>query len=277
MGNVVRNKDDFNYLCNIAHDIVDNEVDKGIIEDILIHLLPKDSNGQILVGYNVREGKGKAGAYYPKFNIINISVPGLKEWVLQLAKILEDKYDIKEVQVFKAYLYLYVLLHEIEHSYQFLIGSGKVPAPCKMIEQGYRTITELFVATDTFFPRPIKKTRALISWIAYNCKAYYYVMERNAEVTAFGIVADIALANGHDESYRIFLEIKQALSIIGYTNNNDGTLINTIKGILMGDKLRKMDHDYESMDMMERYEWGLPIDQETRKKVLTKAKTTHDE
>ncbi len=270
MGSVVRNNDDRDYLCNLVFDIVDNGIDKEKVEEMLKHLLPKDNEGKLLVDYNIRVKKGKAGAYYPKFNIVNVSVPGLVDWVEEVYNSIVPMYEIKEVNIFKAYLYLSVLIHEIEHSYQFMIAAGKVPAPCKMVEQGYRTITEIIVPKKSFLPRPIKEVRTLISGIAYKCKEYYYVMERNAEVAALGTVEDIALTNGHEEAREILLDMKKAFSIVGYMENNDGTLINTIKGVLMGDKLRKIEHDYESMDMMERYEWGLPIDDETRKLVFTR-------
>ena len=62
--------------------------------------------------------------------------------------------------------------------------------------------------------------------------------------------------------------MRSIFAIAGYTKNTDGTLVNTFKDIHMGDKLKKIHHDYVDMDMMDRYRNGLPVDQHTRERIL---------
>ena len=72
-----------------------------------------------------------------------------------------------------------VLTHEVEHSYQYLIGKEVVPASCKMLQQGYKCLSELLVPKDYILPRPIKQVRRVISVISYKRRENEFLLETN--------------------------------------------------------------------------------------------------
>lgn len=268
MGNIVKKAEDFNYLKNLIVILNDLDITKDTIEEILIDLIPKDNDGNPLIKINVREKGNVTAIFYPKYESIHVCINQLKNWIEFNSKDLASYYGIENSDLFKNYLLLMVLTHEVEHSYQYLIGKEVVPTSCKMLQQGYKCLSELMVPKDYILPRPIKQVRRVISVISYKRRENEFLLERNAQYDSLSLISSLAISNGHDDIAGIFNNMKNTFAIAGYTKNCDGTLINTMKDIFMGDKLKKFEHDYESLDMNERFRLGLPIDEKTRSRVL---------
>lgn len=268
MGHIIKTEEDYNYLCTLVNEINENSFDKGTVESVLRRLLPKDCEGDFLIDYNIRDRGGYTAIFIPKYEIINISLLELYAWVDRNAADLATMYEVEDTRLLSSYLCLLAIMHELEHAYQYLVGIGKVEAPCKMIKEGYKTLFDLMIRKDYVIPRPIKQARRAISLVAYKSKENEFLLESNAQFDSLGTLSNIAFDNGHHEIRGALMDMRTVFATAGYTKNGDGPLINTFKSILMGDKLKKIDHDYECIDMMDRYRLGLPVDQRTRERIL---------
>lgn len=268
MSHIIKSESDREYLSNLVFDIVDNGFDKEKVEDILSNIIPKDVNDKILINYNVRETGGATAIFIPRYKVIQVSIDKINSWLDNNIQDLTEMYSIKDREILKSYLVLMILTHEVEHSYQYLIGKGIIDTPCKMLQQGYRTLTELMVPKDYIIPRPVTQIRRVISVIKYKSRENEFLLERNAQYDSLSLLASVAGTNGHDDIMGMFISMKNIFAKAGYIRNADGTLVNTFKDICMGDKLKRFDEDYEKLDMMERFRLGLPIDEKTRKRVL---------
>lgn len=268
MGNIVKKEEDFNYFKNLILVLKDLDINKEVVEEILLDLVPKDNKGISLIDINVRE-KGNAPAiFYPRDESISVCVNQLKHWIHVNAIDLTNYYGILNSELFEKYLFLMALTHEVEHAYQYLIGKGIIPVPCKMLQQGYKTLTELLIPKDYILPRPIKLVRRVVSVVSYMRRENEFLLERNAQFDSLGLIVDLASSNGHDDIAEVFNNMKNTFAVAGYTKNSDGPLVNTMKDIYMGDKLKKITFDYEKFDMDERFKLGLPVDDETRERIL---------
>lgn len=268
MGHIITDDSDISYYSELVYDIKDNGISIEKIENIIDKMIPRDEEGNLLVRYIVRQKGRNTAIFLPKYHVIEVSVDRLKEWLEINSKDLAKMFKVENDEIFRGYLILMVLSHEVEHAYQYLIGFGKVDAPCKMIQQGYKTLFDVMVPKEYILPRPVKEVRNTISLICYKRRENEFLLERNAQFDSLDMISKIASYNGHEEIGGMFDRMRNIFGTVGYTDNKDGALINTFRDILIGDKLRKLDNDYEGLDMEERYKLGLPIDEETRKKVL---------
>lgn len=269
MGNINISDDELLYFKSLVANEEGIELSKETLEQILNIIVPKDSNKNNLIGISVRQTGGATAVFYPQYESISLSIKKIEEWLLYNSKDLANYFNVENSTVFNNYLIFMVLTHEVEHSYQYLMGKGKFNAPCKMIEQGYKTITELFIPKDYILPRPIKKARRIISLLAYKKRENEFLLERNAQYDSLGFVEKLALSNDHVEIARVFSDMKNIFARAGYVNNCDGTLINTFKDIYIGRQLKNICYDYEDLSMDMRFRLGLPIDEVTRDKVLS--------
>ena len=277
MANLVLIEEVSTYLCGLVYDIKENGFDKEKVESILRRIMSRDENGDIFLKYRVSDKSVHTAIFIPQYEVIEVSIKRLNSWLDINTRDLAEMYEIDDKDLLRSYLVLMVLMHEVEHSNQYLISLGKIEAPCVAIKDAYSILFGLLKRKDYILPRPIKQVRRTLSIISYKRRENEFLLERNAQFNSLRMLSNIAFYNGDMDIRDLLLDMRNVFAVAGYTENTDGTLINTFKSIFMKDKLKKINQGYENMDMMERYEWGLPIDEETRKRVLTKTKTTHYE
>lgn len=268
MGHVVKSEDDSKYLCRLVFDIKDNGFNKEKVESIFERIIPRDNNDELLVRYNVTEKGNTTAIFIPKYEVINVSIKKLNEWLDNNTKDIADMYKVDDIELLRSYLFLMVLMHEVEHANQYLMACGKVEAPCLAIKDAYFTLFDLMKRKDYIIPRPIKQVRRAISLIAYKAKENEYLLERNAQFDSLSALSNIAFYNEHTDIRGVLLDMRNIFAVAGYVDNVDGALINTFRSICMGDKLKKFNHDYDDIDYMERYRLGLPVDKHTRERIL---------
>ena len=266
MGNMVGNN--IEYLCSMFETIRNEALTPFLIECLLEHIIPRDEDGKLLVNYVVREKSKTPAVFYPKYNTIQVGMVGLMNWVENNGNDLADVYNIEDSYKLKVYLILAAILHEVEHSYQYLIANGKIETPCEMIKEGYKTLTEMMIPKDYVIPRPVKQVRRMISIIKYRKRENEFLLERNAQYNSLDDLSKVATLMGDEGIANMFIHMRDLFGTSGYTSNPNGTLIFTLEEICMKDKVKKITEDYDGLDMMYRYRLGLPIDEETRKRVL---------
>ena len=143
MGHIIKTQEDYEYLCDLVNDIYINGFDKGQAEAALERIMPRDENGRLLINYNVRPKGGHTAIFIPRYKVINISLQNLYYWIDRNSEDLAEMYEIENRRLLGSYLCLMALMHEIEHSYQYLMAKGIIAAPCKMLKEGYKTLFDL--------------------------------------------------------------------------------------------------------------------------------------
>ena len=268
MGNIVHSIADYDYLKNIIFELNDSFVSKEVVEKILYNLLPRDNDGKLIINFLVREKGSVTAIFYPRYETIEVSINKLNNWLNINSNELAEYFNVTDVELLRKYLVLMVIIHEIEHSYQYLIGIGKIEAPCKMLQQGYKALFDLLLPKEYIIPRPVKQVRRMVSLIAYKKNENMYLLERNAQYDSLGLVADIATSNNHNDIFGVFNGMKNSWAIIGYAENSFGTLINTFENIYMKDKISGFEQDFDDFCMNDRFRLGLPVDEHTHERIL---------
>ena len=105
--------------------IKSSEYNKESIEEILNLLIPRNS-GRMLVDYKISEKGANTAIYYPSINTIKVSVSKTSEWLDTNNQELSKYYKVEDNTLMREYLSLFMLIHELMHSEQFLISRNKL-------------------------------------------------------------------------------------------------------------------------------------------------------
>ena len=241
------------------------KIDKDLLSEILEFLLPKKDN-KLLVNYEIESSSEEknAACYVPLYNTIYVRIEQLIEWIEVNYKDFCDVGNIDD-ELIKSYLLLYLLVHEIEHSYQGLVRLSKVEIPCNIVGVGYSTFMGLLISSNGFY-NPIKSTIRNIRLSKYYKNEQYYVLERNANLEASIAMLSLAKYTENPELTRIFLEISRAYSLLGYEVGTSGCMLNTFRDLLYSNIYKRTNKD----DIKDEYRvrFGLEISKEKRNELF---------
>ena len=271
MSNTVKTKEDLEKLKEYIKLIKRGWFTVDSMETMVNGLLPRDDSGNLLVNSKIRESGGRTGIYLPRYNTIEFSVDKCRQWVINNIEDLGKAYNVIDMKSFGYYLSLFIMLHEIEHSYQYLMGQGKVESPCEIVKGGYKSLTEMLIKPNDILPRPIKQTRRWISLALYYKNQDMYALERNANVEAFSTILALAQESGNEEMIRVFSSIAESFMCIGYQEDNKGVFYHTFKDILMMDKYKKL-KNVKGLSIDDKIRYGLEISDPARMQLLGKIK-----
>ena len=267
MSNIIKTENDIKSLADIRNNKDTNKISKPDIEEILKMLLTKD-NENLLINYDIVKNGLKAGTFIIRNKKILFSLNQIEKWLDTNMRDFVRKFDIKDVNALRRCLYIFLITHEIEHSYQYLMGENLIKSPNKMIELGYKGICNMLNPSEHIIPRPIKETREHISRFLYKRNQNFYIIERNANIESTDLLCQCSLHMDREDMYKLFNYVKNTFAKIGYMESTIGSLEETYRKILMYDKYKKF---YEEVNMSEeeRVRFGLSISEETRNKVLS--------
>lgn len=267
MSNIIKNKNDLLLLKDIVNYTKDHELSVGYLEEIINGLLPKKDD-QLLTKYYIKENGHDTAFFDPNYNKIIVSINKTKQWLDRQVIDFNKEEKIIDIDKFRSYLLVFMISHEIEHAYQYLIGKGIVAAPNDVVKEAYSGIYNLMMKKHYIIPRPITKTRELISIILYQSKCNLYLLERNANILGAEAAKECARYNNDEDIYNFFDNFMRTYLICGYTDSTIGSVEETYRQILMYDKYKKFNYNL-LLDEKENVRYGLKITEETRKKVLS--------
>lgn len=205
----------------------------------------------------------------PQYECLIASLNKINNWIYINAKDFEVMFKIKDINILKSYLFLFLITHEIEHSYQYLMGKGIINAPSQIIQYGYKRIFDLFLKNESIIPSPIKETRNLISLILYKRNENLFVLERNENIESTDLLCQLALFTGREDIFEMFNEMKTAFMSIGYTEGPIGSLEETYRKFFLYDRYKRF-YENPNMTEEEKAEYGLNISEQTRQRILEK-------
>lgn len=165
----------------------------------------------------------------------------------------------------KCFLFLFVITHEIEHSYQYLMGQNLISSPSKTIQRGYKGIFDLFLPDNSIIPRPIKQTRNTIALFLYKRKENFFILERNANIECTDLLCQLSNYMERIDIFEMFNSMKNSYMCMGYGKSSKGNLEETYKEILLYDRYQKF---HEEVTEEEKIRYGLNISEQAREKIL---------
>ena len=271
MSNIIKTEEDLLKLKEKLQLLKEESLRRETIKEVIGFALPKDKNSHDMINSRIRDWGGRTALFVPQHRTIDFSVEKCQEWVVKNLNDLSEMYGIKDQEELKSYLSLFIILHEVEHSYQYLIGQKQIEAPCELMQEAYKRLNDLLTKQDYIIPRPIKEIKRLRALIQYYKNQENYVLERNANIEAFGNILALAQYNGNEELMRMFSNMIRLYMTIGYENDSLGVFYHTLKDIGMSGIYKTISYP-SNLDMDKRALYGLEISEEKREEVMLNAK-----
>lgn len=270
MSNMIKSNDDLGMLKDIVHSFHKEEISCEFVSEILDPLIPRE-NGNPLINYEVNEKGFITGIFYPDSKSLVVGVNRLRNWLEVNSQDLGEYLNIQDIKTLKAFLFLFIFTHEIEHAYEFLMGEGVIVAPSKTMMLGYKGLFDLLKRRDTILPRPFTEIRRTVSLILYKQNENRFVLERNANIESLDTLCQLANYMGRDDILKPFDNMKSTFMYTGYANGTMGSFEETYRKILMYDKYKKI-YEEPMMSEDERALYGFAISEEKRKEIQELAK-----
>ena len=266
MSHIIRSNDDLLMVNEVFEMLSKDKIKSSLLEEVVKMLLPKDNEGNLLVGYELSDKNGGFNRYSLSDNCLRLSVDEMYKWVDINGDVFVKQFGVNEIDLFRDYVMLLILVHEIEHSYQYLMAYDKVDAPCSVVSGGYRLIIDTLCGYGYDQMGIVDKVRNRVAFNRYNKNDGRYVIERNANVEAFDLLQQLAILNEHKEMEQVFNVFRNLMGIWGYRYNNRGSFEETCRDMMIIKEFNNLDHSYE-LSQIERFRYGLPISKESRDKI----------
>ena len=268
MSNIIKNENDIKNINIILEKINKNGIDNEVLESLLDTTLPKKDNNKLINYYISKSIFNNIAQFNPQNKCIALNPNNINKWLDSNTNDFYKYLEKTDKNILKNYLLLFMITHEIEHSYQYLMSKNIIESKTDIISNGYKYIFELF-DNKSIIPRPIKDTRKNISLLLYKKNENNYILERNANIESLDLITKISQYNDQIEINELFNDMKILFLKQGYINNNIGTLEETYKKILMYDKYKNFIHN-TNLNNIDRINLGLNINEEERKELLKK-------
>lgn len=274
MSNIIKNNEDYDMLKYYFDDIKNNGLSIKNIVSLIEEIIPRD-NGEILINSNISERGNRTPVFIPKHESINISLNKFNEWLDVNLNDLSKSYKVNDLKSLRTYLTLFTLLHETEHSYQYLLYNNKIDG-LEIMKQFYKMIFEVVNGKDYIFPRPIKEIRRIVSLIFYKLNQHIYFVERNANIEALDPLVKLSIINKDEECFNILNDLYNGYKLLGYSNEYC-PIKETFSKIYMIDKYNKImkKNSCDNISFEDKVNYGLPINKEEINVLKKNFKNSH--
>ena len=262
--NFKNEKDYLNKLQYFLNKLRSNKIDMKFIKDFYDTFIIYDNN-EPLSNYCYEENNQVLLSFIPHSNLLKINLDSYLytvNYIKESFKYLND--CINDID-FDNYIGIYVLLHELEHSYQYLIAEDKIDAPL-IVACTYKLVYDYVYKErkiETF--KEALKQRNRIKRFKKQCG--HLVLERNANVEALNKTLELIKLENNKTEEILFEEALMANILMGYNDEREGALIETIKLLKLLPELKgvKEINDYNFYDKL-RY--GMPLNKEELEKLV---------
>lgn len=242
----------------------------GINEEAFQALDPLLNTGNIPLRFsNINP---KAASFNPNYRTILVNIKKMISWVDEMVKSSLDYFYISDVNLLKSYLVVYVLAHEVDHSIQYLIGKGDMDGRYPFNHDVYKDIFDILIPKKYIIPRPVSFVRDTYRFFTYRKNAYDYILERNASIEGYDLVANIAREVGDAEIVDYMISSRNTFMLIGYNEDGTGALKGTYSGLKMMRKYNKL--NIPEMSLLDKCREGIEVTEDERKLVLSSIKAS---
>ena len=264
MSHIINSESDLYKLNDLYKRLDLGKINEEFINEIMLFIIPKDVNGEKIIDYNFINESFKI-CFVPSLKCIDISLKYLEEWIKQNQIYLDLKYDCG--CSLNKYLLFLVVLHEVEHSYQFLIGEEIVNAPCSLVKKAYKDLMDLMIDEKYISESYSSKVKRYYKY--YNEQDKFF-LERNANVEAMSDIVNLALINEDKKALAILSYLLNNYMCLGYENNTKGNIYYTYKKMHMLDEF--LTYSQDDIKAADRIRYGLEISKDERKKIIEENK-----
>lgn len=232
-------------------------------DEILNSLIPVNNNYQ--VRGILKEVPGEIAFFNPIEKTIFISPERFKSLVEKMLNVtsITNCLSLEEQEELARYYTLFILLHEIAHVNQQLIQDEYIEFPYKTVVEAYKNIH--------FFKTNININPFLFKMLLYNYKKQKdkpsFLLERNASVEAYERLTQTARYELSSKMFKILRAQLYYILSYGYKGIYNGAVEESYSKILQKSLYNQLPLN-EDIPLEDRIRYGLPIDKETRNKVL---------
>lgn len=265
MSHIVNNVDEKGRIVSYIELVRDNGYKTDVLYEILNGIIPVNDRFQVCSEVN-NEGYL---AYFSWINkVIHLNENDLLNYIKNLLNSVIKVYPSLEKyksELF-SYLVLFVLLHEVEHVYQYMFGHGYLDHNYKLVCDLYRNTTKFSVSDKT--PKIIENI--LFSRYKTVKDRATFVLERNANVEAYDLLHKVSLIEGNSEIIRFMYNQFMWYSACGYLKiKNNGSFEESYKDIWRHRLFNSFDFS-EDISFEDRVRYGLPLEDDDRLILLKK-------
>lgn len=227
-----------------------------VLEEILKGFIPKNDRFQV---ETYIDDFCDEVAFFPEYKRIQISPTYLQNYIFRLIDSIGDKNcNFNQDELFRYYV-IFVLAHEVEHVYQYLIGYNYIDYPYNLVKEIYGNLIFLD-----------KKINSIHRQLLVNkINKASLVFERNANVEAYDLLCKLAEYENNLSIKRFFDNQLSYYLKLGYTQHCNGTVEQTYNELLLMFLYKSLPKG-ENIPVDIRLRYGLPVDKEIRKKLLKK-------
>ena len=154
-------------------------------------------------------------------------------------------------------LLLTTLLHEVEHSKQYLQYTNQIPQRYKLLTRGYGICFEQLLPNKFTLKNSIKYFKDKKRQEIYALNNEKYILERNATLEASNICANLANYNADYLAYKVFDYIEHSYRLIGYDRTKKGCVEQTFKDLLYYPLYEEMKGEVSRVSDKSRYGFEL--------------------
>ena len=188
MANIIKTKEQLDTLHNFLEELRHDKLSETFLTRFYTAFVLKDEKNQPLTNIiETKDGKGRL-SYSITENALAVNFQSFLISINYIKKIIYYQYPQKD---FLNYIAIYILLHELEHSYQGLIMADIKASPSKMLKSGYDLLNIFFFEpySNNFF----KNLKTLYYKFLYEKNSASLVLERNANLEALYTIYNLSL------------------------------------------------------------------------------------
>lgn len=257
MSHIINNENDIKTVSKLLEELRKKGYCKTVLEEILNSIIPKNNNLPIDVVF----GNSQIPAFF-NGKKIEISIDVLKNYIDKKLNLYYKLYPDLKKEIFYNHVLL-TLSHEVEHYYQRLIANKYIDFPYKIIIESYKNLDHLIIPKDSNIIDALIKFKKFSSY----SKRPDSLLERNANVESYDLLVKVANYESNKEMLKILDELLSFTLTLGYRWFNNGSIEKTYRKKGMTDIYNSFNHD-EIIPIEDKVRYGLPIDKQTKKKVL---------
>ena len=236
-----------------------------VLESIFDCFVPNDEYGNPIAKRKFEEFDGFFNKNGMELNVLNNTLCGnilsLHCFLDKYMKYLTKKFFIVDKDILISYLYILVVIHELEHIQQLLVKEkGSEILPATLVE-----LYEIFYKMNkdgSFDTKILEK---------YESKKRFYVIERNANVESYKTISALAYYCGDNDIANVFDKLKYYAQYLGYNWSNEGSISKTMRDLNISCISKLPDAaDFSDFTIDEKIRYGMPIPKQEAKYIRSR-------
>lgn len=261
MSHIIKSEQDITAISQLLEKIRIKGYTTDILEEILYTITPQNKNLPINININTSQ---KPALFNEEMQKIEINPEILKTYINKQINLLTKIYPALEKEIFYYHILL-ALTHECEHYYQSLIENKYIDFPYTIVIDGYHNLKFLKLPKDLNHIDTLIKINRFYKY-SHNPDS---ILERNANVESYDLLVKVATYENNTELLKILNNLLSYQLSLGYKGKSNGSMEKTYKKKGIISIFNSLDQT-EIIPIKDKIRYGLPIDKETRKKVLKK-------